>query len=170
MTSLATVVGRRSPWAHLAGVSQDSCLAYYDLVEQRASRLGYGVEREPAIPTPARIHKPDLILDRGECVTILDVTIVKGNSDLEECHEKKCLYYDQPAIRQWVQQCYQPRSISFEAVAMNWRGLLAVRTAAALRALGLSALFLSLISLVTLECGMWIVNHFRHSTFTIRDR
>ena len=114
-------------------------------MESGASRLGYGVKPEPAIPTPAGIRKPDLILDRGECVTILDVTIVADNSDLEDCHENKCLYYDQPAIWQWVQQCHRPRSISFEAVAMNWRGLLAVRSAAALRALGLSASFLSLI-------------------------
>ena len=103
-------------------------------------------------------------------MTILDVTIVADNSDLEDCHENKCLYYDQPAIWQWVQQCHRPRSISFEAVAMNWRGLLAVRSAAALRALGLSASFLSLISSVTLERGMWIVNHFRRSTFTVRAR
>ena len=124
-----------------------------DFVESGASRQGYDIKGEPAIPTLAGIRKPDLILDRGECVTILDVTIVADNSDLEECHEIKCLYYDQPAIQQWVQQCYGPRSISFEAVAMNWRGLLAVRSAEALRPLGLSASFLSLISRVTLERG-----------------
>ena len=63
-----------------------------DLVESGESRLGYGLKREPAIPTPARIRKLDLILDRGECVTILDVTTVADNYDLKECHRNKCLY------------------------------------------------------------------------------
>ena len=69
-----------------------------------------------------------------------------------------------------AESCFKPRSISFEALALNWRGLLAARSAAAIRALGLSASFLILISSVTLERGMWIVNQFRHSTFTIRTR
>ena len=49
------------------------------------------------------------------------------------------------SLQEWVQSCFEPRSISFEALALNWRGPLAARSAAALRALGLSALFLSLI-------------------------
>ena len=69
-----------------------------------------------------------------------------------------------------AESCFKPRSISFEALALNWRGLLAARSAAAIRALGLSASFLSLIWSVTLEWGMWIVNKFRRSTFTIRTR
>ena len=72
------------------------------------------------------------------------------------------------SLREWAHSCFKPRSISFEALALNWRGLLAARSAAAIRALGLSASFLILISSVTLERGMWIVNQFRHSTFTIR--
>ena len=91
------------------------CIARHDeivdLVESGASKLGYGVQQELATPIPGRIRKPDLILACSECVTILDVTIVADNSDLKERHENKCLYYDQPAIRQWVQQCYGPRSI-----------------------------------------------------------
>ena len=61
-----------------------------DLVEQGVVRLEYGVKRELAIPTPAGIRKPDLVLDRGECVTIPDVTIVVDNADLDECHNNKC--------------------------------------------------------------------------------
>ena len=138
MISVATVVGERSLWgiSYRCPRTRASRIERHDkiidFVESGASRQGYDIKREPAILTLAGIRKPDLILDRGECVTILDVTIVADNSDLEECHEIKCL-------------CYGPRSISFEAVAMNWRGLLAVRSAAAPRALGLSASFLSLI-------------------------
>ena len=82
----------------------------------------------------------------------------------------KCVYYDVPAIREWAQLCFEPRHIAFEALAMNWRGLLGTRSAAALRRLGLSTSFLSLVLAVALKRATWIVNHFRHSTYTIRSR
>ena len=91
---------------------------------------------------------------------------------LQSCprtHASRIARHD-PAIREWAQSCYEPRHIAFEALAINWRGLLASRTAAALRRLGLSARFLSLASAVALECGTWILNHFRRSTYTIRSR
>ena len=53
------------------------------------------------------------------------------------------------SLREWAQSCFEPRSISFEALALNWRGLLAVRSVADIRALGLSASFLSLICLIS---------------------
>ena len=141
-----------------------------DLVISSAERIGYSICREPAIPTPAGIRKPDLILVRDYDLTILDVTIVADNADLDKSHHDKQVYYDVPAIREWVQQRYEPRHVAFEALAMSWRGLLASRSAAALRRLGLSARFLSLASAVAVERGTWIVNHFRRSTFTIRSR
>ncbi|CAH3108951.1 unnamed protein product, partial [Porites lobata] len=128
-----------------------------DLMMSSAEKIGYGFRREPAIPTPADL-------------TILDVTIVADNTDLEKAHHDKQVYYDVPAIREWAQSCYEPRHIAFEALAINWRGLLAIRTAVVLRRLGLSARFLSLASAMALECGTWIVNHFRRSTYTIRSR
>ena len=68
---------------------------------------------------------------------------------LEKTHHDKCIYYDVPAIKEWAQSCFEPTHIAFEALAMNWRGLLATRS---------------------LECATWIVNHFRRSTYTIRSR
>ena len=141
-----------------------------DLVISCAEKIGYGICREPAIPTPAGIRKLDLILVRDYDLTILDVTIVADNADLEQSHQDKQVYYDVPAIREWVQLRYEPRHIAFEALAMSWRGLLASRSAAALRRLGLSARFLSLASAVALERGTWILNHFRRSPYTIRSR
>ena len=135
-----------------------------------AEKIGYGICREPAIPTPAGIRKPDLILVCDYDLTILNVTIVADNADLEQSHQDKQVYCDVPAIREWVQLRYEPRHIAFEALAMSWWGLLASRSAAALRRLGLSARFLSLASAVALEHGTWILNHFRRSTYTIRSR
>ena len=141
-----------------------------DLVMSGVKRTGYGIRCEPAIPTPAGIRKLDLVLVRDGDLTILDVTIVTDNADLDKAHHDRQDYYDVPAIREWAQSCYEPRHIAFEALAMNWRGLLASRSAAALTRLGLSAQFLSLASAVAFERATWIVNHFRRSTYTIRSR
>ena len=122
-----------------------------DLVMSGAERIGYGICCETAIPTPAGIRKPDLVLACGGDLTILDLTIVADNADLDKAHHDKQVYYDVPAIREWAQSCYKPRHIAFEALAMNWRALLASRSAAELRRLGLRAQFLSLAPAVAFE-------------------
>lgn len=141
-----------------------------DLVMSGVERIGYGIRRELAIPTPAGIRKPDLVLASDGHLTILDVTIVANYTDLDKAHHNKQVYYDVPAIRELAQSCYKPRHIAFEALAMNWRGLLASRSTLTLRRLGLSAQFLSLASALALKQTTWIVNHFRGSTYTIRSR
>ena len=65
------------------------------------------------------------------------------------------------SLQEWTQSCFEPRSISFQGPGVELRGLPAARSAVAIPAIGLSASFLSLMSSVTLECGMWIVNQFR---------
>ena len=102
---------------------------------------------------PAGIHRPDLILDHQDTVIVLDVTIVADNADLYEAHQHKCDYYDQPAIRDWVSRNVSTISPTFSSVTLNWHGLLAPPSADVIRTLGLSALFLSLLSAVTLERG-----------------
>ena len=88
-----------------------SCIARHDkivdLVISSVEKIGYGIRREPAIPTPAGIRKPDLVLVRGDNLTILDVTIVADNADLENAHHSKQVYYDIPAIREWAKTCYE---------------------------------------------------------------
>ena len=82
-----------------------------DLVISCVEKIGNGICHEPAISTPAGIRKPDLILVRDYDLTILDVTIIADNADLEQSHQEKQLYYDVPAIREWVQLRYEPRHI-----------------------------------------------------------
>ena len=138
-----------------------------DLVEKALTRKGYTICREPAIPTPAGIRKPDLVVSRDSAVTVLDVTVVADNADLAQSHGRKCEYYDTPAIREWVRDRYGPERVTFSAVALNWRGSMAIPSARGLRSLGVSGAFLGLISLVTLERGSWIFNHFRRSAYRV---
>ena len=131
--------GRPESLGHILRVcpqTRASHIARHDsivnLVMSGAEKTGYSIHREPAIPTPAGIQRPDLVLVCNSDLTILDVTIAADNADLEKTHNDKCVYYDVPAIREWAQLCLEPRHIAFEALAMNWRGLLATRSATAL--------------------------------------
>ena len=135
MTLDATAAADQSPWVTSYGCVLrlvHRTLQGTNLVMSGAEKTGYSVHHEPAIPTPAGIQRPDLALVCNSDLTILDVTIVADNADLEKTHNDKCVYYDVPAIREWAQLCFEPRHIAFEALAMNWRGLLATRSATAL--------------------------------------
>ena len=155
------------PRTHASRVARHDKIV--DLVASGACRNGWGVWREPAIPTPAGIRRPDLILDHQDTVIVLDVTIVADNADLYEAHQHKCDYYDQPAIRDWVSRNVSIIPPTFSSVTLNWRGRLAPPSADVIRTLGLSAPFLSLLSAVTLERGSWIYNHFQRSTYRVRS-
>ena len=132
------------PRTHALGIARHDKAV--DLVMSGAEKIEYSIRRKPAIPTPAGIRRLDLVLVRNSDLTILDVTMAADNADHKKTHNDKCVYYNVPAIRQWTQLRFEPRHIAFEALAMNWRGLLATRSAAALQRLGLRGPFLSLVS------------------------
>ena len=175
-SSVCDCCGRIESLAHILQVcprTHASRIARHDkivdLVEQALTRKGYTTYREPAIPTPAGIRKPDLVVSCGLAVTVLDVTAVADNADLALSHGRKCEYYDTPAVREWVRDRYGSGEVTFLAVALNWRGSMALPSARGLRSLGVSGAFLGLISFVTLERGSWIVNHFRRSAYKVRQ-
>ena len=120
-------VPKMSPRVHALCIARHDKII--DLVMSSAEKIGYSIHHEPAIPTSAGVRRLDLLLVRNSDLTILDVTIVADNSDLEKTHNYKCVYYDVQAIREWAQPCFEPRNIAFETLPMNWRGLLATRSA-----------------------------------------
>ena len=104
-----------------------------ELVAAGASRLGLGICREPAIPKPAGIHRPDPILDHQDTVIVLHVTIVADNANLYQAYQHKCDYYYKPGIRSWVSRNVSTASPPFSSVTLNWRGLLAPPSAEVIR-------------------------------------
>lgn len=86
---------------------------------------------EPAIPTPAGVRRPDLVIHGlRKTAFVIDATIVADNADLTERHEGKCHYYDSPVIRQWVKGVIPDvDNVTFSSVTLNWRGLFAVQSA-----------------------------------------
>ena len=154
------------PRTHASRVARHDKIT--DLVGHPLSQKGFAISREPAIPTPAGIRRPDLVVSRGSAVTVIDVTIVADNADLARAHGSKWEYYDTTSIREWIWERYGAEEISFSAVALNWRGSMALPSARGLRSLGVSGVFLGLLGCVTLERGNWIVNHFYRLTHKVR--
>ena len=79
-------------------------------------------------------------------MTVLDVTVVADNADFALRHGRKGKYYDTPAIREWVRDRYGPGEVTYSAIALNWRGSMAIPSARGFRSLGVSGALLGLIS------------------------
>ena len=50
--------------------------------------------KEPAIPTPAGLRKPDLLVATTTKSAVIDVQVVSDNADLSQAHVRKVTYYD----------------------------------------------------------------------------
>ena len=75
------------PRTHVSRVARHDKIV--DLVEETLARKGYTITREPAIPTPTGICRPDLVAAKDSAKTVLDVTIVADNADLSRAHDSK---------------------------------------------------------------------------------
>ena len=119
------------PRTHASRIARHNKIV--ELVAAGACWLGWGICREPAIPKPTGIRRPDLILDHQGTVIVLDVTIIADNADLYQAHQHKCVYYHQPGIRNWVSMNVSTTSPTFSSVTLNWCGLLAPPSAEVIR-------------------------------------
>ena len=152
--------------------THDSRVARHDgvnaLLSSKLSAKGYATAVEPAIPTPAGLRYPDLVVHNRDACVVIDTTIIADNHSLDAAHQRKVDYYNQPAIREWCQEHSQmpAGNIQFSACVINWRGTIAPRSARELSALGLTQNELMLMCVRTLEMGHKVVRHFQRSTAT----
>ena len=150
--------------------THDSRVAQHDgvnaLLSSKLSAKGYATAVEPAIPTPAGLRYPDLVVHNRDTCVVIDTTIIADNHSLDAAHQRKVDYYNQPAIREWCQEHSQmpAGNIQFSACVINWRGTIAPRSARELSALGLTQNELMLLCVRTLEMGHKVVRHFQRST------
>lgn len=134
-----------------------------ELVASKPHKKGWSLLIEAAIPTPAGVRRPDLVIHGlRKTAYVIDATIVADNADLYGTHLGTCQYHDTPAIRQWVKGVNPDiGEVHFSSVTLNWCGLFAVQSAETLcRDIGLSTSFLSLISQVVLERGLRIYQYY----------
>ena len=125
--------------------------------------------KEPDISTPAGLRKPDLLVKIRDQAVVLDAQVVADNGDLDAADERKRVYYDTHAIREYAGHSLGvvPESVRFGSVTLNWRGAFSKASAGLLSELGLSARQLELLSVRTLEGTHQIFKIFRASTATI---
>ena len=80
---------------------------------------------EPTIKTRAGVRRPDLIAWRsGECLVVIKSA---DNAILDREVELKRLYYQIPEITEYAAQAasIDQSAVSYTAVVLNWRGILA---------------------------------------------
>ena len=141
-------------------------------VSAAAERAGYKVMVEPRIVgRTLGVRKPDLVLWNESKAFIADVTITSDQAGGAGAHCDKVAYYDQPEIREWVQNITGLTDVSFSAVAANWRGVLSALSADFLKSvLKLSSWEISLLGLRICEESCHIHKHFRMGTYRVAGR
>ncbi|RXG57087.1 Retrovirus-related Pol polyprotein from type-2 retrotransposable element R2DM, partial [Armadillidium vulgare] len=121
------------------------------LVNYVASQLvgkGHRVAVEPAIPTPAGMRKPDLVIETRDGSThVVDVQIVADSAvtSLKAAHERKVAYYNTPPVLEWVDRWRQSTSprpglrAEVGSLTISWRGYLAADSSLTMRKLNLGS-------------------------------
>ena len=117
------------------------------------------------------VRKPDLVLWNESKAYVADVTITSHQVGGAKAHRDKVAYYDQPEIREWVQNITGLTDISFSAVAANWLGVLSPLSADFLKSvLKLSGWEISLLGLRICEESYHIHKKFRMGTYRMSGR
>ena len=127
---------------------------------------GFTTRVEPAIPTPAGIRYPDLVIWKNGLCVVVDTTIVSDHKPPDDAHERKVKYYDQPAIRDWCELVsgVAADEVKFSACVLTWRGVPSQRSVRELRTLGVTKANWLLLSVKTLEGGHASYSHFTKAT------
>ncbi|KAK4287463.1 hypothetical protein Pmani_039466 [Petrolisthes manimaculis] len=98
---------------------------------------GWEVLREPNIPTPNGLRKPDLVFWNSVQSFVVDVQVCAdmGVATPNDAHERIRDYYNTPIIRQWVNGRSGKPPV-FSSIVMNWRGAWAQASYNTFKALG----------------------------------
>ena len=139
-----------------------------DCIICKLQQKGYLVNKEPAIPTAAGIRRPDFVVKIDEFAYVVDVTVGPDNVDLDVVHNRKVDYYKVDDIKEWVLRSMAVQTVTFSAVALNWRGAIAPMSLKLMKEqLKLSQNTIELISLKTLLGGYYSYMTFCKSTYRV---
>ena len=122
---------------------------------------------EPAIPTPAGIRRPDIVVWKAsEQAYVIDVTVVADHADLYMAHASKVTYYNNEHVAGWVIKRAGMNNVMFSSVTFNWRGIISPPSYALLKNnLKMSDSFISFLSVCVLEKRFQTWLHFKKSTY-----
>ena len=78
--------------------------------------------REPAIPTPAGLRRPDLLIETQDQAAVIDVQVVSDNADLSQANRRKISYYDKATIKEESRaRLATHHPVEVGAATLNWR-------------------------------------------------
>lgn len=118
--------------------------------------------KEPAIPTPAGLRKPDLLVRTEANATIVDVQIVSDHAELAKAHQRKVKHYDTEIIKEEARsRLNTSHTVEVTSATLNWRGCWAKESIQVLKTLGVSDKQLAQISIRILENTYTILKVFR---------
>ena len=139
-----------------------------DLVAK--GKLGFiEAMRERRIPTPEGIGTPHLVVRSPGKLYVVDAQVVSDNVSLNEVHGNKNVYYDKPAIRNWLKELEPGKEIMFSSLSLNWRGTIGKTSARLLSDEWKNSKGeIDLLALRVLEGVVRAYQHFERSTYSIR--
>ena len=118
--------------------------------------------KEPAIPTPDGLRRPDLLVGTETKTAIVDVHVVSDNADLKKAHERKVAHYNTEFIKEETKsRLSTSHPVEVSSATLNWRGCWAKESVRILKGLGLTDHQLAQVSLRVLENTYTILKVFR---------
>ena len=118
--------------------------------------------KEPSIPTPEGLRKPDLLVATEGSAAVIDVTIVADNADLSAAHQRKVAHYNRREIVEETKtRLNTQHPVHFGSATLNWRGCWARESVTHLKKLGATDHQLAQISIGVIENTYKIIKIFR---------
>lgn len=141
-----------------------------DMIATQLRKLQFTVEKEPHIPYGNSFLKPDMVAfrKRDRTVLVLDPTIVHCKGDLDSLASEKAAKYTNDAVFSWLVAKFgnsgSRACAVVEGVVLNWRGAWSPQSAEVLKAVGVKAGFLELLSFKVMKLGCFIYSTLRNRT------
>ncbi|KAL0098329.1 hypothetical protein PUN28_020302 [Cardiocondyla obscurior] len=88
----------------MARINRHNALVTY--IAKKMPRNGYDVTYEPILKTTIGNRKPDLMGILGRTALIIDAQVVSEQTELNQAHNKKVNYYNDPAVIQSIKETY----------------------------------------------------------------
>lgn len=120
---------------HGARIKRHDAAAAY--IERKMPRRGYRVFREPRYNTCIGLRKPDLVGVLGHTAVVVDAQVVSEQTDLDEAHRRKVVYYSEPEVVNAIKERHDVDTVKVTSLTLSWKGVWSPKSAEELRALGL---------------------------------
>eukprot|EP00795_Rhopilema_esculentum_P011052 gene11052-19906_t len=134
-------------WVHRIRRHDNLC----NFVAGKLTRKVYRVSQEVFVNLPNGTKmRPDLVISKDGTSDVIDITVVADNANLDSEHQNKV----SKCVTEFVQRLHGNSAVVYTALAVNWRGPMALLSFQSITELGLSQNYLKLVSMKAVTDGM----------------